>query len=51
MDINVWFLEDATIFIGGDPTKNKPPFLTVKLKAPQIIIDKEKNQAIIIEGK
>lgn len=49
MDLNVWLPAKATVYIGGDPAKGKPPTVTITLTQPQIVIDEVKNTIKISE--
>lgn len=50
MKINVW-LQEAKIFLGGDPAAGQQPIITVDAKSPQVKIDQEKNTIVIVETK
>lgn len=48
---NVWLKANATLYVGGDPSKSKAPIVTMTFENPQILIDPEKNTITIIETK
>lgn len=44
--------KEATVFMGGDPSKGGVPSLTVvRVQNPQVLIDPEKGTITIIETK
>jgi hypothetical protein len=51
MKTTIWQKKPMVIYIGGDPTKNKAPELTVEIQNPQILIDTESNTITILETK
>lgn len=52
MKINLWLKgAKTTIFIGGDPTQNQPPVITLEIKDPQILIEPDKYTVTILESQ
>ena len=51
MKITLWQKKKGVMYIGGDPSKNEPPIITVELESPQIQLDTDKNIIIVIETK
>jgi len=50
MELTVWLdKEKVALYIGGDPKKGEAPLVTIDLKSPQILVDKEKGTIIIVE--
>ena len=48
----VWLNRSGVILlIGGDPKNGKPPIITAKLEKPQIQVDPESGEIIILENK
>lgn len=43
MELNIWLKgQKVTLYIGGDPAKNKPPVVTATLQDPQIHIEPDR---------
>lgn len=51
LKITLWQKKKGVMYIGGDPSKNEPPIITVELESPQIQLDTDKNIIIVIETK
>ncbi len=49
MKTTVWIKKKMVIFAGGDPNKGQHPELTVEVNNPQILVDTEKGQIVILE--
>jgi len=48
----VWINKSGiTLLIGGDPKNGKAPIVTAQLEKPQIQIDPDKGEIIILENK
>jgi hypothetical protein len=47
----IWEKKKITIFIGGDPAKNQPPYITIEMDNPQFQFDQDKNVVYIIETR
>lgn len=48
----VWIKKSGvTLLIGGDPKEGKAPIVTAQLEKPQIQIDPDKGEIIILETK
>ena len=47
----IWEQNKVTIFVGGNPEKNEPPYITIELNKPQIQLDSTKNTIFIFETK
>lgn len=51
METTIWQKKKIIIYLGGDPSKNQVPEITVVLENPQIQLDTSKNTIIILETK
>ena len=51
MKTTIWIKKPMVIYAGGNPNTGQAPELTIELTNPQILIDPEKNQIIILETK
>lgn len=51
MKTTVWIKRNMVIFAGGNPNTGQTPELTIEVINPQILIDPDKGQIIILETK
>ena len=52
MKTNVWEKKKkVVVYIGGDPTKNQAPEITLELESPQFLFDTDTNTVIIFESR
>ena len=52
MKITIWLKKaNATVYMGGDPSKGDHPLVTASIDNPQILVEPERNQITILETK